>query len=105
MRKKATKLQVATSGKKKLQRQLVNTPSRTLGESQVVQSVQPAVDAPVGQVYSSESQALEVLVESLVSKLADSPQEQLEMAEFLDMVLETDPELRSQILAQTTIRK
>jgi len=56
-------------------------------------------------VYSSEEQALRVLVESIVAKMGDSPQERIEMAEFLDMVLDTDPELRSQILAQTTIRK
>jgi hypothetical protein len=90
---------------KKPTRRLLNTPSRTLAENQAADSGQDVVDAPGGQVYSSEEQALEVLVGSIVAKLADSPKDQLEMAEFLEMVLDTDPELRSEILAETTIRK
>jgi hypothetical protein len=88
-----------------IRRRLSNSPSRTLSENQVAQPIQPANCEAQGQVYSSEEQALEVLVESIVAKLADSPKEQNEMAEFLDMILETDPELRSEILASTTIRK
>jgi hypothetical protein len=101
MTKKLGNLKVATSNSK-TRRRLTNTPSRTLAENQVAaNSPQP----PAGQFYSSEKQALEVLVGGIVGKLADSPKEQLEMAEFLDMVLETDPELKREILAATTIRE
>jgi hypothetical protein len=104
MTKKACKQQEAQF-EGKVRRRLSNTPSRTLAESRVAQPVQPPSREAPGQVYSSEEQALEVLVESIVGKLADSPKEQREMAEFLDTVLETDPELRREILASATIRK
>lgn len=101
MTNKRSNLKVATS-ESKARRRLTNTPSRTLADSQEAAN---RSGAPGGQVYSSEKQALEVLVGGIVSKLADSPKEQLEMAEFLDMVLETDPELKREILAATTIRQ
>jgi len=57
------------------------------------------------QVYSSEEQALEVLLESVVGRLADAPESQQEMREFLSMILDTDPVLKEEILQATTIRK
>jgi hypothetical protein len=104
MTKEAAKQKVAQFNRK-VGRRLSNTPSQTLREGQVAQSVQqPSCETP-GQVYSSEEQALEVLVDSIVGKLGDSPTEQREMAEFLNMILETDPELRSEIVASARIRK
>jgi hypothetical protein len=107
MTKKATKTQ-EEQAQPQFKGRLTNTPSRTLQSSaQVVDGARERglAEDLTKQRYSSEEQALEVLVDSIVSKLVDSPAEQAEMREFLDLILETDPPLREEILASTSIRK
>ena len=57
------------------------------------------------QVFSSEEQALSFLVDSVTGKLGDSEVERTQMHEFLNLLLDTDPTLREEILAAVTIRK
>jgi hypothetical protein len=69
-------------------------------------SAESPAQALIGtQVYSSEEQALGVLLESVMGHLADAPESQEEMREFLSMVLDTDPVLKEEILQGVTIRK
>ena len=106
MTKRAHKLKVAARPGAKVRRKLVNSESQTLQNSQQGAELRELSESRVGtQVYSSAEQALEVLVEGIVGKLGDSPREQLEMAEFFNMLLDTDPALRDEVLANTTIRK
>ena len=107
MTKKATREQTERVPARKARR-FVNTPSRSFEGNQMAQTACGTAEnsQELGkQVYSSEEQALEVLVDSVVGKLAGSPKEQREMADFLEMILDTDPALRSEILAHTTVRK
>jgi hypothetical protein len=80
--------------------------SRSTHEGQTSLAVSSGSDEEVGrQVYSSDAQALEVLVRSIVGKVSDSPEGEREMAEFLHTVLDTDPTLRQEILAGISVRK
>ena len=65
----------------------------------------PAQSLAGTQVYSSEEQAIEVLLENVVGRMADESQDQREMREFLSVILDTDPTLKQEILQATTIRK
>jgi hypothetical protein len=56
------------------------------------------------QVFSSEEQALEFLLGSVVEKIGDDPTAKAEMADFLTMLLDTDPELKDEVLAGVAIR-
>lgn len=103
MAKKALKLEE----EKVKKNSLVNTPSRS-GISQVQDlSANMVVDAveSQGQLFSSEGQALELLVGSIVDKLSDGSKDKAEMADFLNLLIDTDPRLREEILAGVTIRK
>jgi hypothetical protein len=107
MAKKATKIQTE-QGQPQFKGRLTNTPSTTLESSaQVVDGLvaQKVSDTVATQVYSSEEQALEVLLDSIVGKLSESPKERAEMEEFLKLIIDTDPALREEILASTAIRK
>lgn len=57
------------------------------------------------QVFSSEEQALEFLLGSVVEKIGDDATAKAEMADFLTMLLDTDPELKDEVLAGVAIRK
>ncbi len=107
MSKKKSNLKVVTTPEPTAKRQLVNTPSRTAEQQPAAQeSVRSSIAEGLGaQVFSSEEQALEVLVSQVVSRYEDDPEEQAEMKEFLNTILETDPVLRSEILSGATIRR
>jgi hypothetical protein len=87
-------------------KQFVNSPSTTAQQS-AASYVAPndLAEGLAKQVFSSEEQVLEVLVSQVVSRYEDDPGEQAEMKEFLHTILETDPDLRSQILSGATIRR
>jgi hypothetical protein len=107
MAKKATKTQ-QEQAQPQFKGRLTNSPSTTLRSSS--QSASRGLEHSVyenktTQVYSSEDQALELLVDSIVGKLSDTPKERAEMEQFLKMIIDTDPALRDEILASTTIRK
>ena len=107
MAKKATKTQIEQA-QPQFKGRLTNTPSTTLesGAQAASRPVEQNVSEKIAtQVYSSEDQALEVLVDSIVGKLSESPKERAEMEEFLKLIIDTDPALREEILASTTIRK
>jgi hypothetical protein len=111
MKKRGQNLKVASNQDcgtgSKVKRSLVNSPSRSLAASQSAPGEQfTQQEQPQGkQVYDSEEGALEVLVESIVGKLGDSPRERREMADFLNMLLETDPTLRHEVLSGVVVRK
>lgn len=106
MSKKRSNLKVVTTSAPAAKGMLVNSPSRTAEQSEVSQSTQNALRQSFGtQIFSSEEQALEVLIAQVVSRYEDDPSEQAEMREFLSTVLDTDPVLRSEILAGATIRR
>jgi hypothetical protein len=107
MNKKRSNLKIVTESKTKKTRELVNAPNRSANKPPVAQeSVRSAIAEGFGaQVFSSEEQALEVLVSQVVSRYEDDPEEQAEMREFLYDILETDPALRNEILSGATIRR
>lgn len=86
---------------------LVNTPSRSATAQVQSGSENAAADASDDQrqCFSTEDQALEFLVGNIVEKLGEGSQERAEMADFLNLLLDTDPHLREEILAGVTIRK
>jgi hypothetical protein len=108
--KKRSNLKVVTksetAAKNAPKGQLVNTPSRTAEQMSKANSPLSSLTEAIGtQVFSSEEQALEVLVSQVVSRFEEDPEEQVEMREFLNVILETDPELRNEILSGVTIRR
>jgi hypothetical protein len=81
-----------------------STTSRETTSNEAVLDQQQA-DPFTGQVFDSEEGAINFLLDSVVRRLgADSP-EGRDMHDFLDMVLESDPSLREELLAGATIRK
>jgi hypothetical protein len=106
MNKKRSNLKILPNPDTVSKGRLVNAPSRSAEPLEAAQPTQSALAQSFGtQVFSSEEQALEVLVSQVVSRFEDDPEEQAEMREFLNTILETDPVLRSEILAGATIRR
>ena len=106
MSKKKTNLKVIQQAEVAAKGRLFNAPSRSAeaphGEAT---TRSPIAQSFAKQVFSSEEQALEVLLEQVVSRYEQDPEEQAEMRKFLSTVLETDPDLRSEILAGAVIRQ
>jgi hypothetical protein len=107
MNKKRSNLKVVTQPEPRAKGQLGNSPSRTSEPQPVAQeSARSVIAEGFGkQVFSSEEQALDVLVSQVVSRYEDDPEEQEEMKQFLHTILETDPVLRGEILSGATIRR
>jgi hypothetical protein len=112
MSKKKTNLKVAVTEATKSKGRIFNAPSRTGAASNLTSSTTSEVveqkmvlNAMTSQVFSSEEQAIETLLSNVVSRFSDDPSERADMADFLEMILETDPGLREEILAGATIRK
>ena len=108
MSKKRSSLKVVADASEPITKgQLVNSPSRSAEQQGVAaEPTRSALAQTLGtQVFSSEEQALEVLVAQVVSRFEDDPEEQAEMREFLNTILDTDPVLRSEILSGATIRR
>lgn len=64
-----------------------------------------AVLTEASQAFSSEQQALDFLVSSITDKLGSAEGERSQMHEFLNLILETDPSLKEEILQGIAIRK
>jgi hypothetical protein len=106
MKKRRSNLKVVTAPEKRAQGCLVNSPSQTIEPTLITQIGRSGVAENFGrQVFSSEEQALEMLVDQVVERYEDDPEEQDEMRRFLNTVLETDPVLRSEILSGAVIRR
>lgn len=106
MNKKRSSLKVLPESEVEVKGRLVNSPSRSLEQpAQERSDSSPVSEAFAQQVYGSEQEALELLVKQVVSRYEEDPEEQAEMREFLNTVLETDPALRSEILAGALIRR
>ncbi|MFN4894423.1 MAG: hypothetical protein ACK5GN_01775 [Pseudomonadota bacterium] len=107
MNNKRSKLNLVTdAGQAPKKGRLVNTRSRSTNQQVAAELKQTGVAKSVGtQIFSSEEQALEALVAQVVSRCEDDPDERAEMKEFLNSFLAMDPDLVSEILAGTTIRR
>jgi hypothetical protein len=82
------------------------TPKAHVGNESELLSGQDAQGDPFGgQVFDSEEGAINFLLESVVRRLGSDTPEGADMHDFLDMVLESDPTLRDELLAGATIRK
>ncbi len=101
MAKKALTI-VKEEGKK---RSLENVPSRSSARATPKSLTIIESDEEVRHEFGSEDQAIDFLLGSVVDKLSDNPDDRADMADFLGMLLETDPELKEEILASVAIRK
>jgi len=86
-------------------RSLENAPSRTSARATPKSLNIIAADEEARQEFSSEDQAIDFLLGSVVDKLSENPEDRADMADFLGMLLDTDPELKEEILANVAIRK
>jgi hypothetical protein len=87
-------------------RSIENAPSRAASRaaSKSLAIIQTDEDQ-ARQEFSSEDQAIDFLLGSVVDKLSGNPEDRADMADFLGMLLDTDPELKEEILANVAIRK
>ena len=108
MTKKAINLKMAGGAPTAEEARVSGKP--TTGQAQEAKGASPSqfsqgVLAEVGQIFSSEEQALSFLLNSVTEKLGDVGLESSQLHEFLSLVLESDPQLREQILSGVSIRK
>jgi hypothetical protein len=102
MTKKALKVAVD----KVVTRSIENVPSRTAARPTPKSlAIIEADDETARHEFSTEDQAIDFLLGSVVDKLSDNPEDRADMADFLGMLLDTDPELKEEILANVAIRK
>lgn len=101
MTKKALKI----VPEKVITRSIENAPSRSSVRAAPKSLTIIEADEEGRQEFSSEDQAIDFLLGSVVDKLSENPEDRADMADFLGMLLETDPELKEEILANVTIRK
>jgi hypothetical protein len=57
------------------------------------------------QSFSSEQQALQFFTESIASKVEGDPAQRADMQQFLQLLLETDPILREELLGGLNVKK
>jgi hypothetical protein len=57
------------------------------------------------QTFASEQQALQFFTESIASKVEGDPGQQADMQQFLQLLLETDPILREELLGGLNVKK
>ena len=101
MNKKAVK--VMEEAGKDSARELVNSMSATAGTHSDRDA--KVDDLFQGHTFESEDSAIEFLLSSVVSRLGVGTPEGADMQDFLDMVLQSDPSLREELLAGARIRK
>lgn len=101
-----TKKALKVAEEKVATRSIENAPSRDATRAKPKSLAIIQVDEEdVRQEFGSEDQAIDFLLGSVVDKLSESPEDRAEMADFLGMLLDTDPELKEEILANVSIRK
>lgn len=87
------------------------TKSIGMGDGSAPSELSQSVLSEARQSFSSEEQALSFLLNSVIEKLGDGEKlrgggaESTQLHEFLKLVLETDPDLREQVLSGIAIRK
>ena len=57
------------------------------------------------QTFSSDEQALSFFIESIADKLGEAGDDRAQMSEFLNLLLESDPVLREEILSGVSAGK
>jgi hypothetical protein len=57
------------------------------------------------QTFSSEQQALQFFTESIASKVEGDPAQRADIQQFLQLLLETDPILREELLDGLNVKK
>ncbi len=101
-----TKKALKVAEEKVATRSLENAPSRGATRAKPKSLAIIQVDEEdARQEFSSEDQAIDFLLGNVVDKLSENPEDRAEMADFLGMLLDTDPELKEEILANVSIRK
>lgn len=103
MTKKAIKSKELTVSRSKLTK--VETRSNPQSVEAFRSTFADAVLNETSQTFSAEDQALEFLVSSITSKLGAEGGEGAQMREFLNLILETDPSLKEDILDGISKRK
>ena len=101
-----TKKALKVAEEKVANRALENAPSRDAARAKPKSLAIIQVDEEdARQEFSSEDQAIDFLLGNVVDKLSESPEDRAEMADFLGMLLDTDPALKEEILSNVSIRK
>lgn len=57
------------------------------------------------RTFATEDEALAFFYDKLLEKSGEDPQEQGQMREFLELLVETDPALKADLLSAVSIRK
>jgi hypothetical protein len=84
------------------------SPIHHRGAALSLESISPFADrllTDVGLNAGSSNDALTFLVENIVDNLGEGGEEQTQMRDFLNLLLDTDPTLRDEILAGVSERK
>ena len=63
------------------------------------------VDQASSQGFSSDNEAIDFLLKSVIENLGDQAPDKAQLQEFLSLLLDTDPGLREEILAGISHRK
>lgn len=110
MARKATQEKLAQPGRRARPRQ---QGSQAIGGEAAATQAPPGVDGlnlnaalleAQKRVFSDEREAIEFFVAHLIGAVQE-PGEQGQMREFLELLLETDPQLKQDLLAGVTSRK
>lgn len=102
MTKKATNLKVTVSAPKRSPKSRTVEPSAPVkSQSQFAQGVIDDAQAARG----SEEEALSFLISNITEKLGEQGMARAQMAEFLSLILDTDPTLKEEILQGISPRK
>ncbi len=94
-------------------------PNRNRAVKAVRRSSQPEVEPPAlddltlnaviveaqQRTFASEQEALAFFYDKLLSKSAEDSQEEAQMREFLELLVETDPKLKADLLSAVRVRK
>jgi len=81
-----------------LTQRLVNVESRSTEGLKADEGCCGSCDVEDRQVFSSEEQAIDFLLGNILEKLGDDAEAKAEMADFLTMLLDTDPQLKEEVL-------
>lgn len=100
MNKKATKtITPIKTGKRTI---IAPIPSGGVTNDGIESSMSEAVKALANHMqtrqFNTEEEAINFLISSVTAKLAEDPTTQGQMKEFLELLVETDPELKQEIV-------
>ncbi len=98
MVKRSVKVIPQSKGRQK--KMAVNASSHAEKDTPPMELVDPLL---AKQSFSSEQQALNFFTESIASKVAGDPAQRADLQQFLQLLLETDPLLREELVAELNI--